>query len=72
MKQGMFAPGSRIPVVGPELLRETEPDYVVIMPWNLKEEIAEQHAYIRDWGGQFVTFLPEVRVLNDAGEWTRP
>ncbi|MCA9848498.1 MAG: methyltransferase domain-containing protein [Dehalococcoidia bacterium] len=72
VKQGMFAPGSRIPVVGPELLRETEPDYVVIMPWNLKEEIAEQHAYIRDWGGQFVTFLPEVRVLNDAGEWTRP
>jgi len=69
VKQGLMAPGSRIPVVGAERLRETEPDYVVIMPWNLKDEIAEQHAYIRDWGGQFVTFLPDVRVLNDDGEW---
>ncbi len=70
LKQGMFAPGSRIPIVAPERLRETEPDYVVIMPWNLKEEIAEQQAYIREWGGRFVTFLPDVRVLDDAGEWT--
>jgi len=58
--------------VGPEQLRETEPAYVVIMPWNLKDEIAEQHAYIREWGGQFVTFLPEVRVLGDDGEWKLP
>ena len=55
-------------VVGPERLRETEPAYVVIMPWNLKDEIASQHSYIQEWGGRFVIFLPEVRVL-EGGEW---
>lgn len=72
VKQGLLTPGSRIPVVGPERMRESRPDYVVIMPWNLKDEIAEQHSYIREWGGRFVTFLPEVRLLSDGGEWVRP
>jgi len=69
VKQGLLATGSRIPVAGPERLRADRPDYVVIMPWNLKDEIAEQHSYIREWGGRFVTFLPDVRVLGDDGEW---
>ena len=67
-KQGTFAPGSHIPVYPPARIRETRPDLVVIMPWNLKDEIAAQHAYIEEWGGQFVIFLPEVRVLR-GGKW---
>ena len=61
-KQGKFLPGTHIPIFHPGKLRETRPDYVVIMPWNLKQEIMEQIAYIRDWGGRFVVFIPEVRV----------
>ena len=68
-KQDHATPGTRIPVFPPEHLRDTRPDYVVIMPWNLKDEIAEQHRYISDWGGEFVIFLPDVRVLRD-GEWS--
>ena len=63
-KHGMFLPGTHIPVHPPERILETQPDYVVIMPWNLKDEIMEQLAYIRDWGGKFVVFIPEVRVYD--------
>jgi hypothetical protein len=63
-KQGLFLPGTLIPVLDTEHIKKTKPDYVVIMPWNLKEEIIEQIAYIRDWGGQFVVWIPEVEVLN--------
>ena len=62
-KQGTYLPGSRIPVYGPEKVSETRPDYLVIMPWNLKEEISEQMAAIRDWGGRFVTLVPRVEVF---------
>lgn len=62
-KQGKFLPGTHIPVLAPEAMRETKPDYVLILPWNLKDEIVQQHAYIREWGGRFVVPLPEVRVL---------
>lgn len=61
-KQGRFLPGSRIPVVAEARLRETRPDFVVILPWNLREEITAQLAYIREWGGQFVTAVPELVV----------
>ena len=61
-KQGKFLPGSRIPIFSPEKIEETEPDYLIILPWNIKEEIEEQMAGIRKWGGRFVTFIPEVRV----------
>lgn len=61
-KQGRFLPGTHIPVYSPEKLKETRPDYVVILPWNLKEEIMEQMSHIREWGGQFVVFIPEVKV----------
>jgi len=62
-KHGRFLPGTHIPVFAPEKIRQTRPDYVLILPWNLKNEIREQLSYIRDWGGQFVVPIPEVEVL---------
>jgi hypothetical protein len=61
-KQGLFLPGTRIPVYAPEHIPETRPDYVLILPWNLREEITSQLAFIRAWGGRFVTPVPEIRV----------
>lgn len=61
-KQGRYLPGSRIPVVAEAQIRESQPDFVVIFPWNLQEEITEQLAYIRDWGGTFVTAVPNLAV----------
>jgi len=63
VKQGRYLPGSHIPIHRPELLGETRPDYVVILPWNLADEIVASHAYVRQWGGRFVIPVPEVRVL---------
>lgn len=62
-KQGKFAPGTRIPILGPKELEEARPDYVLILPWNLRDEIAAQLEYIREWGGQFVVPIPEVEVF---------
>jgi hypothetical protein len=62
-KQGRFLPGTRIPIYAPEKILETRPDYVLILPWNLKDEIAAQMSGIREWGGRFVTPIPEVKVL---------
>jgi hypothetical protein len=62
-KQGRFLPGSRLPIHAPERIFETRPDYVLILPWNLRREIAEQMAAVRDWGGRFVVAIPETRVL---------
>lgn len=62
-KQGLYLPGTHIPVEAPEKIRETKPDYVVILPWNLKEEVSEQMAYIREWGGKFVVLIPKVTVI---------
>ncbi len=62
-KQGKFMPGSRIPIVEEPRLGEEKPDYVVILPWNLKDEVMAQLAYIREWGGEFVTAVPELRVF---------
>ena len=61
-KQGNFLPGSRIPIKSPDAIFETRPDYVLILPWNLKKEIAEQMKAIREWGGQFVVPIPETTV----------
>jgi SAM-dependent methyltransferase len=61
-KQGRFLPGSHIPIYHPDRIRETKPDYVVILPWNLKDEIMEQLEYIREWGGRFVVPIPKVIV----------
>ncbi len=61
-KQGRFLPGSHIPICHPDRIRETRPDYVLILPWNLKDEIIEQMQCIREWGGQFVVPIPTVTV----------
>ena len=61
-KQGHWLPGSRIPVVNESRLREDRPDFVLILPWNLREEITAQLSYIREWGGRFVTFVPSLSV----------
>lgn len=61
-KQGRFLPGSHIPIYHPDRIAETKPDYVVILPWNLKDEIMEQLQYIREWDGRFVVPIPKVAV----------
>ncbi len=63
-KQGHWLPGVHIPIHDPERIKETKPDYVLILAWNLKEEIMKQMSYVRDWGGQFVVPIPDVRVCS--------
>ncbi len=63
-KQGRYLPGTRLPIHAPDRLRETRPDYVLILPWNLKDEIMEQMSDVRSWGGRFVVPIPEVRILE--------
>ncbi len=62
-KQGKYMPGSRIPIENEAKLRQVEPDYVVILPWNLKAEVMKQLDYIRKWGGKYVTAVPHLDVL---------
>ena len=62
-KQGKYLPGSHIPVYDEDYLKKVQPDYVLILPWNLKEEIVEQLSYIREWGGRFVIPIPELEVI---------
>jgi len=62
IKQGRFLPGSHIPIVPEQELRELQPDYVVILPWNFREEIAGKLSYIREWDGKFVTCIPQVEI----------
>ena len=61
-KQGLYLPGTHIPIFHPDKIQETKPDYLLILPWNLKDEIMSQMAYIRDWGGKFIVPIPEVKV----------
>lgn len=65
-KQGMFLPGSHIPVVKEDEITRSKPDYVLILPWNIKDEITEQLRYIREWGGQFVVAVPEIKAIEVA------
>jgi hypothetical protein len=62
-KQGQFLPGTHIPIHHPDRIKETRPDYLLILPWNLKEEITQQMAHIRQWNGRFVVPIPEVTVF---------
>ena len=62
-KQNRFLPGSHIPVVSEVEIKNIKPDYVIIFPWNLKKEITEQLSYIRNWGGKFITFVPELEII---------
>ncbi len=61
-KQGRFLPGSHIPIYHPDRIRETKPDYILILPWNLKDEITGQLQFIREWGGRFVVPIPELMI----------
>jgi hypothetical protein len=61
-KQGKFLPGTHIPIYHPDKIKETRPDYVLILPWNFRDEIMQQIAYIRDWGAQFLVPIPEVKI----------
>jgi len=63
-KQGRFLPGSHVPILPPEAAREVRPDYLLILPWNLKEEIMGQLAHIADWGGRFVVASPRTEVVG--------
>jgi C-methyltransferase-like protein/putative zinc binding protein/methyltransferase family protein len=62
-KQGLFLPGTHIPILAPEEIYERRPDFLLILPWNIKDEIIEQMAGIRDWGGQFIVPIPEARII---------
>jgi SAM-dependent methyltransferase len=61
-KQGKYLPGSRIPIVSEERIRQERPEYVVILPWNISSEVTDDLDYIRDWDGKFVTAIPEMKV----------
>jgi len=61
-KQGRYLPGSRLPILAPEALAQTRPDYVLILPWNLAPEIEESMGHIREWGGRFVTAIPRLAI----------
>ena len=64
-KQGKFLPGTHIPIHAPERIREARPDYLLILPWNLRDEIVKQMSYVREWGCRFVVPIPEVRILDE-------
>lgn len=64
LKQGKFTPGTRIPILSPEAIREFRPDYVLILPWNLKDEITSSMSYVREWGAKFVIPIPQLKILD--------
>ena len=61
-KQGLFLPGTHIPILNPENIAQTKPDFVLILPWNIKEEIMTQLSYIKNWGGKFVIPIPSLTI----------
>ena len=62
-KQGLYLPGSHLEIKKPEEIKNTKPDFLLILPWNIKEEIMEENSFIRDWGGKFVIPIPEVIII---------
>lgn len=62
-KQGKFMPGSHIPILAPKELRERRPDYVVILPWNIADEVVKSNEFVREWGGKFVVAVPALRIF---------
>jgi SAM-dependent methyltransferase len=62
-KQGKYTPGTHIPILSPDRIRDTRPDYVFILPWNLKDEISAQMSFVRGWGGKFIVPIPEPHIL---------
>ncbi|KFM20124.1 3-demethylubiquinone-9 3-methyltransferase protein [Marine Group I thaumarchaeote SCGC AAA799-P11] len=63
-KQNLFLPGTHIPIFSPEKVKSTKPDYLLILPWNLKDEIIEQMSFIREWNGKFVVLLPRIEIID--------
>jgi hypothetical protein len=63
-KHGKYLPGTHIPVFHPDRIRETRPDYVLILPWNLKDEIRKQLSFVREWEGKLVVAIPHIEVLE--------
>lgn len=63
-KQSLYLPGTRIPIHHPEMIQQTKPDYILILPWNLEAEIMDQLSYIQDWGGQFIIPIPTVKICS--------
>ena len=61
-KQGKFLPGSRLPIVGEDRLRQDKPDFILVLPWNLREEIVEQLSYARAWDAKFVCAVPQLTI----------
>jgi hypothetical protein len=70
-KQGKYLPGSHIPVVSEEQIKKFMPDYILVLPWNIRGEIVEQLKYIRDWGGKFVVSIPNIDIIQDSHNSTR-
>ena len=62
-KQGLFLPGTHIPIYSPDRLAQTKPDYVLVLPWNLREEISQQLSYVRSWGGRLVFPIPALEII---------
>lgn len=62
-KQGMYLPGTRLPILDPKAINEMKPDYVLILPWNIKDEVMAQMAHVRDWGGKFIVPIPRATIL---------
>jgi hypothetical protein len=62
-KQNKYLPGSHIPIVSVDILKTEHPDYIIILPWNIKDEVMEQMSFIRDWGGKFVIPIPKFEVV---------
>ena len=68
VKQGKFLPGTHIPIYAPDRLAETQPDYILVLPWNLREEISRQLSYVGSWGGKLVFPIPELQVVSMGSE----
>lgn len=62
-KQNMLLPGTHIPILSPDAIKEKQPDFIIIFPWNLEEEIIEQLSFVREWGGKFVIPIPELKII---------
>ena len=57
-------PGSHIPILSPEVLRERKPEYIIILPWNIAEEVVGEYSYVKEWGAKFVTAVPELKIIE--------
>jgi SAM-dependent methyltransferase len=68
VKQGKFLPGTHIPIYAPEHLAETKPDYILVLPWNLRDEISRQLSYVSSWGGKLVVPIPELEIVSARGD----